>query len=156
MNLNNAAAAGAARELTTFVADLTDAAYGAVLRHGISGSWIDLQLDVWKALAASVTQTGRTASPPRSALEFLAWREAFLSELTDAAYHTALQHGLLGRFLDLELDLHLALREVLERSQSETGLYFIFAASTRAIADAVLERFEHQSFASAETDWCHR
>jgi AraC-like DNA-binding protein len=44
-------------------------------------------------------------------------REGFLSDLTDAAYRTALRHELLGPFLDVELDLYLALRGIIDRQQ---------------------------------------
>jgi hypothetical protein len=36
--------------------------------------------------------------------------EEHLARLTDAAYRVALQHGLTGSFLDLQLDLWAALR----------------------------------------------
>jgi hypothetical protein len=45
-------------------AELTDAAYPVVLRHGVAGSSIDLELDLWKALAAKVKML-RTHAYPR-------------------------------------------------------------------------------------------
>jgi hypothetical protein len=153
MTLDNSAEIEAAHVLTSFAADLTDAAYSVVLRHGICGSWINLQLDVWRVLAASITQTPRPESRSPSAAEFYAWRETFLSELTDVAYRTALQHGLQGPFLDVELDLHVALREVIERSRSHTGLRFLFGASARTIADAVLERLGQQNSSSESNSY---
>jgi hypothetical protein len=155
MTLDNSTEFDAGHVLTSFAADLTDAAYSVVLRHGIGGSWIDLQLDVWRVLAASITEAPRPESRSPSPGEFYAWRELFLSELTDAAYRTALYHGLHGPFLDVELDLHIALREVIERSRSSTGLRFLFGASARTIADAVIERLEHQSSPS-RTSSCGR
>ncbi|MGE5194792.1 MAG: hypothetical protein ACM3U2_20060 [Deltaproteobacteria bacterium] len=131
-----------ANALTSIAADLTDAAYTVVLRHGIDGSWIDLQLDVWRVLAASITESQRRASRFASAAEFLVWREMFVSELTDAAYRTALRYGLQRSFLDTELDLHVALREVVERAKSSTGLRCILAPGARAVANAVLSRLE--------------
>jgi hypothetical protein len=41
--------------------------------------------------------------------------EEFLAEVTAAAYHVALRHGLKGPFLDVELELWRRLREVLEK-----------------------------------------
>jgi hypothetical protein len=155
MTLDNSADFDAGNVLTSFAADLTDAAYSVVLRHGIGGSWIDLQLDVWRVLAATIVQTPRSESRTPSAAEFYAWRETFLSELTDAAYRTALHHGLQGPFLDVELDLHVGLREVIERSRSRTGLRFLFGSSARTIADAVLGRLE-QHGSSSETRSCGR
>ena len=40
--------------LASFTAKLTDAAYAVALRHGIRGSWIDLQLDLWRVLTEAV------------------------------------------------------------------------------------------------------
>jgi hypothetical protein len=154
MTLDNSADIDAAHVLTSFAADLADAAYSVVLRHGIGGLWIDLQLDVWRVLAATITETPRSTSHLPVAAEFYAWREVFLSELTDAAYRTVLHHGLQGPFLDVELDLHVALREVIERSRSCTGLRFLFGASARTIAEAVLERLEQQSSSSENS--CRR
>src|SRR5262245_11821746 len=62
MTLDNSADFDAGQVLTSFAADLTDAAYSVVLRHGIGGSWIDLQLDVWRVLAATITETPRSQS----------------------------------------------------------------------------------------------
>ena len=62
MALDNSATFDSAHALTAFAADLTDAAYSVALRHGIGGSWIDLQLDVWRVLAASVAETQRASS----------------------------------------------------------------------------------------------
>jgi hypothetical protein len=40
--------------LETFAAELTYAAYRVALRTGTQGTWLDLQLDLWKALAETV------------------------------------------------------------------------------------------------------
>jgi hypothetical protein len=130
-------------QLTSFAADLTDATYSVALRHGITGSWIDLQLDVWRVLARTITEAGEMSFPPGSTAEFNAWRDAFLSELTDSAYHTALRHRLQGTFLDVELDLHRELRRVLEYPESAAALRHMFGARARVVADAVLSRLDH-------------
>lgn len=154
MTLDNPAAVEVAHMLPSFAANLTDAAYSIVLRHGIRGSWIDLQLELWKVLALSVARKERTASRLRSAVEFLACREMFLSELTDAAYQTALAYGLQGSFLDVELELDLALREVIERCRSRTVLDFGIGASARDVADAVLARLSQEKTQHSEIDCC--
>ncbi len=41
--------------------------------------------------------------------------EKFLADLTEAAYHVALKHGLKAPFIQVELDLQHALREVIRR-----------------------------------------
>ena len=37
-----------------FAAKLTDAAYTVALQHGVGGSWIDLQLELWRVLTEAV------------------------------------------------------------------------------------------------------
>lgn len=39
-----------------FVADLARAAYDVALRHGITGPFADLELDLWRALRAVVRE----------------------------------------------------------------------------------------------------
>lgn len=34
----------------SFLAHLTEAAYGVALKHGIKGSFVDLELDLWREL----------------------------------------------------------------------------------------------------------
>jgi hypothetical protein len=45
--------------LENLAAELTLAAYGVALRHGTAGTWVDLELDLWKALADTVKARGR-------------------------------------------------------------------------------------------------
>ena len=63
MNDNARATADRDALLDTFVAELTRAAYHVALRHGAAGTWLDLQLDLWQALADTVKQWGRKSSP---------------------------------------------------------------------------------------------
>ena len=39
-----------------FAALLTQVAYDVALRHGVAGSFADLELDLWKKLRAAVTE----------------------------------------------------------------------------------------------------
>jgi hypothetical protein len=59
MNLNNATAPDRDTRLETLVAKLTEAAYPVALRHGVRGSWVDLELDLWRALGETVNQWKR-------------------------------------------------------------------------------------------------
>jgi hypothetical protein len=45
--------------LETFAAELTLAAYRVALRTRTRGSWLDLELDLWRALADTVKMWGR-------------------------------------------------------------------------------------------------
>ena len=40
--------------LEEFTAELTNAAYAVALRHGARDKWLDLQLELWKALKETV------------------------------------------------------------------------------------------------------
>ncbi len=102
--------------LTCFTAELADAAYSVLLRSRICGSWIDLKMDVWRALAETVKRRMEQISRANRPTHLIEpWREAVLAELTDAAYRTGLRYGLQSSFLDVELELHRALSLVVER-----------------------------------------
>jgi hypothetical protein len=48
--------------LENFAAELTLVAYRVALRHGTAGTWVDLELDLWRALADTVKTWGRESS----------------------------------------------------------------------------------------------
>src|SRR2546430_2297919 len=50
----NASTADRDSSLATFAAELTQAAYAVALRHERPDSWIDLELDLWRALGDTV------------------------------------------------------------------------------------------------------
>jgi hypothetical protein len=54
------------RLLEHFAAELTAAAYPVALRYGKGGSWVDLELGLWRAMAETVHKWGRDAGRPRS------------------------------------------------------------------------------------------
>ena len=49
--------------LENFVADLALVAYRVALRHGTAGMWVDLELDLWRALSDTVNMWGRESLP---------------------------------------------------------------------------------------------
>jgi hypothetical protein len=53
-------------QLENIAAELTSAVYPLVLRHGLRVSWLDLELGLWRALAATVKKVGRETSLPPS------------------------------------------------------------------------------------------
>jgi hypothetical protein len=59
MNANYRTASHGDTLRETFVAELTTTAYAVALRHGTGHSWLDLQLDLWKALDETVTRWGQ-------------------------------------------------------------------------------------------------
>jgi len=58
MNANGPAAGPGHSSQAIFTATLAAAAYAVALRHGVSGSWIDLQLDLWRVLTEAVEKGG--------------------------------------------------------------------------------------------------
>jgi hypothetical protein len=103
--------------LDNLVAELTSAAYPIVLRHGTEDSWVDLELDLWRVLAATVRKWARGSPGDGVPGEMAGWRELMLADLTNQAYFTALRWGMKGPFLEVELDLYLAFRLVMKAEQ---------------------------------------
>jgi hypothetical protein len=63
--------------LENLAAELTNAAYPILLRHGVGEKWLELELDLWKALSETVKKLDReslrasaTLSNPTKASEF--------------------------------------------------------------------------------------
>jgi hypothetical protein len=54
MNGNSRAPADRDARLETFAAELTLAAYDVALRHGAGGTWLDLELELWRVLTGVV------------------------------------------------------------------------------------------------------
>jgi hypothetical protein len=98
--------------LGTFAAELTSAAYHLVLRQGFEGSWLQVELALWEALTETVETWARRRPPAMPSDECDAWRESFLADLTERAFSIALENGVEGPFLELELDLHRTFRLV--------------------------------------------
>jgi len=87
------------------LADLSDAAFTVAARHGLRGSSVDQELELWHALG----RAARKPAPTR--------REDFVGRLTEAAYQVALRRGFQGSFLELELDLWHTLGRVVKQSR---------------------------------------
>ena len=101
--------------LENFAAELTSAAYFVALRHGMAGSWINVELGLWKALAETVKKWARERPPAGSPDEIKVWREGFLVDLTESAFYIAVKHGIKGSLLEVELGLYRAFRFVIRR-----------------------------------------
>jgi hypothetical protein len=63
MNANVRATADRSALLDHFTAEVTRTAYHVALRHGAAAKWLDLQLDLWRALADAVEQWGGQSPP---------------------------------------------------------------------------------------------
>jgi hypothetical protein len=119
MNGNHGAACDRETLLENVAAELTSAVYPLALRQGMRGSWITVELGLWRALAATVTAWARERPPAGSPDAWKAWREGLLVDLTESAFYIALKHGIKGALLEVELGLYQALRSVIRRIGQE-------------------------------------
>jgi hypothetical protein len=102
--------------LENFAAELTCAVYPIALRHGMGGSWIKVELGLWRALGETVKKWARELPPAGPSDEFEVWRQGFLVDLTEGAFYIAVKHGIKGSLLEVELDLYRAFRLVIRET----------------------------------------
>jgi hypothetical protein len=108
--------------IENFAAELTRAVYPFMLRRSPRHSWLKMELALWTALAETVQKWARQKPPGVSADQMAAWREGFLVDVTECAFYVALENGIRGPLLEVELGLYRAVRLVIRRhnvSQSE-------------------------------------
>ena len=115
MSDNPGAAGNRDTLLENFAAELTSAAYSVALRNGMNGSWLKVELGLWRALAQTVKKWAREWPPDGSSDEFEVWREGFLVNLTESAFYIAVKHGIKGPLREVELGLYRAFRSVIRR-----------------------------------------
>jgi hypothetical protein len=94
-----------------FLAKLIDAAFEVTARHGLRGSSVDAEVQLWHALGGVVREQRRAERRGQ------AEKTQFVAQLTEAAYQVALDHGFMGSFVDVELDLWTALCRVVRRGR---------------------------------------
>ena len=102
--------------LENFAAELTNAVYPIALRHGITGSWINVELSLWRVLAHTVKKWARERPPAGCSDEFQVWQQGLLVDLTENAFYVTVKHGIKGSLLEIELALYRFLRLVIRRS----------------------------------------
>jgi hypothetical protein len=117
MSYNHRAHLDRDNRLENYAAQLTRAVYPLALVHGLkdSGSWIKLELGLWKALTKTVQKWARKQPSAASAGAFDTWREGLLVELTETAFSVAVRNGIQGPFLEVELDFYRAFRLMIRR-----------------------------------------
>jgi hypothetical protein len=128
MSDNHGAACNRDTLLENFAAELTSAVYPIMLRHGIRGSWIKVELGLWRELAETLKKWAREWPPPGPSDEFTVWRECLLADLTEGAFFIAVKHGINGPLLEVESGLSRALRSVIV-TREETMLCRTSSAS---------------------------
>jgi hypothetical protein len=93
MNASVAHVSDCDRSPETFAAEVTEAVFPVALRYGVGDRWLDLELDLWRALSETVEKCARASRGVRSAGEVAVCRQGLLAGLADVAYHTTLRHG---------------------------------------------------------------
>lgn len=63
MFVHHAAVSDGIPALDDLAAELTSAAYSVALRRGLGDSWLDLELDLWRAVAATIKKRLSGAEP---------------------------------------------------------------------------------------------
>jgi hypothetical protein len=101
--------------IENFAAELTRAVYPLVLRRGLKGSWLKVELGLWRALAETAQKWDRQQPAAASSDEFEDWREGIVVDLTDSAFYIALKNGIKGPLIELALGLYRAVRLVIRR-----------------------------------------
>ncbi len=96
-----------------FAAELTSAAYPLLLRRGLKGSWVKMELALWKALAETVERWTLERRCAAYSSEFDARQEGFLADLTGRALSVAAENEVEGPLPDLERGVDLAFRSLL-------------------------------------------
>lgn len=115
MTFNHLATLTPETRLEDLAADLTSAVYPLARRRGLANSWIKLELDLWKAVSATLRKWARQQPPAASPAAWEAWREDLLVDLTESAFHVALKNGMVGSPLEVELSLYQAFRVLVRR-----------------------------------------
>jgi len=100
--------------LENFAAELTRAAYPLVLRRRPKGSWLEVELALWRALAETVERWCREP-PAAPSDEHDAWREGLLIDLTVSATYVALTGGIEAPLLEVQRALSTAFQQVIGR-----------------------------------------
>src|SRR5947209_7792527 len=92
--------------LENFAAELTNAVYPIALRHGMTGSWINVELSLWRVLDHTVKKWARERPPAGRSDELKVWRQRLLVDLTENAFYVTVKHGIKGSLLEVELALY--------------------------------------------------
>jgi hypothetical protein len=101
--------------LENFAAELTTAAYSLALRHGITGSWIEVELSLWGTLSHAVKKWAQERPSAGSPDALNVWWTGMLVDLTQNTLYVALKHGIKGSLLEVELGLYRVFRLLITR-----------------------------------------
>jgi hypothetical protein len=116
MSGNHRAACDQDVRLENFAAEITRTVYPLVLRCGLTGSWLKVELGLWRALTETINKWTRQLPYPASADELDDWQEGLVADLAESAFDVALKNGIKGSLLDLVCGIYAAVRPVIQKS----------------------------------------
>ena len=97
------------------MAELTGAVYRFLLRYGLKGSWVRVEMALWRGLADVTDQWARERPSPLCAGQSRAWRAGFVADLKAGALSIARQGGIDGPEPGPESGLSRACRHALRQ-----------------------------------------
>jgi hypothetical protein len=101
--------------LQLLAAELTSAAYPLVFWRGTEGSWVRMQLGLWKALAETIAEWARRPKPVEPDRDLRGRYEGFLGAVTESALAVARENGVSASCPDVASGLYEAFRQVMRR-----------------------------------------
>jgi hypothetical protein len=114
MSDNHAPSCDQSMMLENFAAELTSAVYRIALRQGIDGSWVRVELALWKAVGKTVRTWASECPPAESSGQFKVWRKGLFMDLTNSAFSIAVKYGMTGSELEM-VGLYQAFRSAVKR-----------------------------------------
>jgi hypothetical protein len=107
----------------SLAAELTSAAYPVLLRGGLGGSWVELELGLWKALAETVRKWAREWPQSGSPDDLAKWRKGLVAGLIDRAEFVAEELGVQEPLLLVESGLRQAFCSAISRARPGPEVY---------------------------------
>jgi hypothetical protein len=113
----------------SLAAELTNVAYPVLLGGGLGGSWVELELGLWKALDGTLQKWFREL-PPRSSVDDAAsWRKNLVAGLVNTTLFVVKQQGGRKPLPYVESGLQQAFSSAIHRSRPLSERRQVFGAN---------------------------
>ena len=115
-------------EVESLAAELTSVAYPVFLKGGLSSSWVELELGLWKGLARTLSKWLRELPPSHATEDVASWKKNLLSGLVNGALFVAQEQGIQEPLSYVEFGLQEAFSSALRRSRSVSAHRPVYGA----------------------------
>ncbi|MFL5338586.1 MAG: hypothetical protein ACJ8F7_00315 [Gemmataceae bacterium] len=112
----------------SLAAEFTSAAYLVLLCGGVGGSWVELELQLWKTLAEIVGKWTREFPLVGSPEEFTGWRDSLVTRLTDGAAFVAREQRVRQPLPQLRSGLHEAFSSAVSHARQPSSEHQVIRA----------------------------